>query len=432
MIFQIYKCLTIVLAPFIYGLLRMRVRSRKASSDRVPEYMGFSPDMERPKGTLFWVHAASVGEAQSALRLIDDILDRYSNAYVMVTTGTLTSAHLMGNKLPDRAFHRFYPLDQAGWVARFLDYWQPDFAIWLESELWPNMLCELSKRQISAVLVNARMSQKSAARWSKIPAARTLFAPFNYIFAQTESDANAFISLGVEVGRVTISGNVKYSAKALSYNDGHYDDLKTAIGHRRVWLYASSHKGEEILAAQVHAALQKRFGADVLTIIVPRHPERREDIVEILSDYKVMLRGDDCRLPEGDTDIYIADTLGELGLFYALCPIAVIGRSFSDDGGGGHNPIEAAQLNCAVLSGANMKYQQEIFNQMRQNQAADIIDDKDSLADRLIHYFDNAQDMRQLRENAKAFVDNKDRVLAEVEAKLWPLMDDALLDHGEL
>lgn len=425
MLLQIYKFAALSLAPLFDWILCYRARIGRADAARLDEYRGVSGRL-RPEGPLIWVHAASVGEAQSALSLIDDLLGWRADVSVLVTTGTVTSAQLMAQKLPPRAFHQFYPLDRPDWVERFVSTWRPDYALWMESELWPNMLRAIKESGIPAALLNARLSVRSARRWSYFKeSARALLASFDTVFAQTTRDGRAFERLGAR--DVRVSGNIKYSAAPLPCDEDDLTALRAAVAGRPVWLYASTHAGEEALACAVHRAIQERY-PDVLTLIVPRHPERRQDIVEICSETGLCsrLRGGDKALPSGGDDIYIADTLGELGLFYRLAPIAVIGRSFSADGGGGHNPIEAAQLGAAVLSGAYVRYQQEIFDEMRSAGAALVLDHASDLAPTLMMLLGDSQALSRLQADGAAFVAAKGGILHQVEAALWPMIDRAL------
>jgi 3-deoxy-D-manno-octulosonic-acid transferase len=357
---QIYKHISGTAGPVFNALLAARARKGMELPARISERRGVAV-LPRPSSPLVWIHAASLGEAQSALILVTRLLEKDPDIHILMTTGTVSSANMMQKNLPPGVIHQFYPLDHPDWTRSFLDHWQPDLVLWMESELWPNMLSEMKSRKIPAILVNARLSDRSFKRWSWIRHfAGEILSAFNLIIAQTSEDAARFKALGGL--SVTASGNLKYSAKPLPFDESELQKLDAAIAGRPLWVYASCHKGEEALACRVHTILKNIF-PDLLTILVPRHPDRRNEIAEICKNHGLSfaLRGTDKTPPPHDTDIYIADTFGELGLFYRLAPLAVIGRSFSDDGGGGHNPIEAAQLNCAVLYGPHVQYQKELY-----------------------------------------------------------------------
>lgn len=421
--FNLYKAFMQLGEPVLNAFLTRRLKRGKENADRLGERRGVT-DLKRPDGPLGWVHAASVGEAQSALILINRLLERHKDLHILLTTGTISSAALMAKKLPERAFHQLYPLDHPAWAARFLDHWRPDFVLWMESELWPCMLSEVGKRKIPAALVNARLSPTSLGKWHFArPLARDLLAPFQSILCQTDIDAASFRQLGAEQNRVHVTDNIKYSAAPLPASEKELETLKTAIGDRPCWVYASTHKGEETLAARVHSALKSNLPG-LLTIIVPRHPERRNEIAAALDDagLNVQFRGDDHAAPLASTDIYIADTFGELGLFYRAAPMACIGRSFSDDGGGGHNPIEAAQLDCAVLHGPNIQNLQEIFDQMDSAGAARKTPDENALSRELLTLLSRPEKLSEFRTIARNFAGQKESVIDRVLAHLSPML----------
>ncbi len=415
----LYKYLTYLSGPLLHLLLRYRAWKGKEDLSRLNERFG-QPKSPRPDGALIWVHAASVGEAQSALILINKLSQGNAALKFLVTSGTKTSADLMAKRLPKNAQHQYYPLDHAHWVQRFLNHWKPDLALWMESELWPNMLQGLKAKNIPAILVNARLSERSFKRWSFFKSsAHKMLSSFTMILAQTETDKTRFNKLGLH--SVPVTDNLKYSAAPLPFDSHALQSLKTAIGLRPTWLYASTHEGEETLAARVHMDLATIY-PDLLTIIVPRHPERRADIEKQLHvmGIKTTLRGTDKNLPDDKTEIYVADTLGELGLFYSLSDIAMIGRSFSNDGGGGHNPIEAAQLNCAVLTGPNIQYQTQLFDDMFAANAATQTHTEKELYERLKHYFNSENNLQYAKQSALNFAQSKDDIVSNVIQHIQP------------
>jgi 3-deoxy-D-manno-octulosonic-acid transferase len=424
---QFYQWLMRALSPLLCNLLDKRVKAGKEDVGRLSERKGRT-DKPRPKGVLYWVHAASVGEAQSSKTLISALLERDPELHILATTGTLTSAKIMAKTLPPRAFHQFYPLDHPDWTNSFLDHWRPDAVFWMESELWPNMLGQIKARNIPATLVNARLSPQSYKKWRYArPVIKKLLASFNLILCQTDRDENYFNDLGAPQTHVT--DNLKYSAAPLGVDKEDLQKFNDATMNRPCWVYASSHKGEEELVARTHQILKREL-PDLLSIIIPRHPERRDAIVEDLKAYDlgVMLRGEAHDLPSLDTDIYIADTLGELGLFYRACPIAIIGRSFSDDGGGGHNPIEAAQLHCATLHGPNVQNLQDIFDEMNRAGAAKRLIDADKLADEVLNLLQDETALKVAQDRAVKFAADKARVLPRVMAHIDPILQR--LDKG--
>lgn len=417
----LYRIATKLSAPLLRSLLHNRAQKGKEVPARLSERMGIT-DKERPQKALIWLHAASVGEAQSALILVNYLLSKIPDLHIMVTTGTVTSAQLMKDKLPERAFHQFYPLDHPDWVRRFLDHWQPNFVFWMESELWPNMLGEIQKRHMPAVLVNARLSDKSYKGWMRFKsAAKTLISSFSLILTQTPLDEERYNALGAM--DIFTTGNIKYNAAPLQADENDLKTLQTAIKERHIWVFASTHKGEEEMACRIHDVLKNNI-PDILTIIVPRHPDRRNEILQNCKNFKLnmQLRGEDKAPPSSNTDIYIADTLGELGLFYALAPVACIGRSFSDDGGGGHNPIEAAQLGCAVLYGPHVQFQQEIYNDMQDANAALRMPDEHRMSDTLHKLLTKPDILHDQQERGRVFATEKATVLDRIVERIEPLL----------
>lgn len=336
--------------PLVRRLLDRRVKAGKEDPSRRHEREGH-PHRSRPAGPLVWLHAASVGESLAILPLIDRLLRQDPRLHALVTTGTVTSATLLARRLPARAFHQYIPVDLPAGVERFVGHWRPDLVLWVESEFWPNLLRAVRRRGIPAALINARLSNRSFQRWRRIPgAARQLLSVFRLALAQTEEEAERLRILGLADTRSV--GNLKYSAELLPADADQLASLRSDWADRPCWLLASSHPGEEAIAADTHLALRAEFPG-LLTIIVPRHPERGLALAEQLTARGLRLA---CRSRgEGvtaETDLYLADTLGELGLFFRLAPVSAIGASFI--GKGGHNPIEPALLGSAVIYGPSM------------------------------------------------------------------------------
>lgn len=330
-------------APFLRVMLRRRAATGKEHLTRLEERYGIEA-ASRPNGRLLWLHAASVGEALSVLPVLEALP---AGIFTLFTTGTVTSARLLQQRLPaagldGRVIHRFVPLDVPAWVARFIDHWRPDLAAFVESEIWPNTLAACRERNIPTVLLNARMSVRSAGRWCHVPSfAAELIGGFAWIAAQSEEDARRLVSLG---GRhVEALGNLKFAAADLPVDEVELARLRGVLGGRPRWLAASTHPGDEEAVAEVHRTLAGSH-LGLLTAIVPRHPERGAAIAATLDGAPRRALGQDPG--EG---LWIADTLGEVGLLYRLFPIVFMGKSFGS--GGGQNPLEPARLGCAVATG---------------------------------------------------------------------------------
>jgi 3-deoxy-D-manno-octulosonic-acid transferase len=330
-------------APFAPLLLRQRASRGKEDRARLNERLGITT-VARPDGKLVWVHGASVGESLSALPLIEKLLA--DGARVLVTSGTVTSATIMKQRLPKGALHQFVPLDMPGAVARFLDHWRPDAGLFVESDLWPNLIQGAKARGVRLALVNARISARSADRWRLArKSVAALLGAFDVVLAQDEDVAARFRNLGAR--SVEVAGSLKADAPPLAANDAALAALRQAIGQRPVLLAAQTHPGEDETILPAHDLLRARF-PDLLTILVPRHIERGGDL-EMLCGARPSKRRSTGQVITAQTAIYIADTLGEMGLFYRLAPFCFIGGTLVPLGG--HNPLEPAALHCAVLAG---------------------------------------------------------------------------------
>jgi len=328
------------LAPLLLG---ERAARGKEERTRMHERLG-AASRPRPEGSLIWVHGASVGESVSALPLITKLLDR-GNA-VLVTSGTVTSAAMMEARLPKGAIHQYVPLDIPRAVSRFLDHWRPAAGLFIESDLWPTLLLEAKARGIKLALINARISQRSAARWQWVPnMARALLGAFDIVLAQDEDFAARFRALGA--AKVTNVGSLKADAPPLACDSAGLAAMKSAIGTRPVLLAAQTHMGEDETILPAHDLLRGDF-PDLLTIIVPRHVERGRNIAMLCGSRSVARRAAEEPVAD-ETAIYIADTMNELGLFYRLAPFCFLGGTLVPMGG--HNPLEPAALHCAILAG---------------------------------------------------------------------------------
>lgn len=415
----LYRGLTSIATPAVDILLNRRLARGKEDPDRLPERRGIA-SRERPPGPLVWLHAASVGEAQSALSLISRMLDARPEISILVTTGTVTSARLLAERLPPRSFHQFVPVDCPSWVGRFFDHWRPDLALWMESELWPNLLGEAAARSIPAILVNGRMSARSFGNWRRFAgSARSLLGKFVLCLAQTEEQAERLRRLHAPA--VDCVGNLKYSAVPLPADEEALQLHRTAFQGRPLWLAASTHPGEEVAAASVHRHLKDRY-PDILSIIVPRHPARAAEIAETLRAHglTVMRRSEKPAL-SGGTEIYLADTMGELGLFYRLAPIAFVGGSLSPHGG--HNPLEPAQLGCAILYGPDMTNFQTVADTLERHGGARRCADTDDLAQTVELLLTNATTRQAQVAAAKEIAEANRSVVDQVYAILTPHLD---------
>ena len=374
---KLYRALTSLAAPFAPLMLAWRMRRGKEEPGRCPERYGLS-SAPRPPGFLAWFHAASVGEANAALPVIDTIAAERPEIRMLLTTATVTSARLARARLPRGVIHQYVPLDNQTFVQRFLNHWRPDLAVLVESEIWPNLVLETKARDIPLLLINGRMSNSSFRRWRRRPGlSRPLFSAFDLVLAQNGRLAERFAQLGV--ARTLDVGNLKADAPPPPADLPGRRKLDAVLDGRAVWLAASTHPGEDEKVMAAH--LKMRIACpDLLTIIVPRHPERGPLIAEQLRAHnlKVALRSLG-ELPAADIDIYVADTIGELGLFYAIAPVAFVGGSLVDRGG--QNPVEPIKIGAAVLTGPNWRNFRDSYSELLGAGGAIEVRDAASLAE---------------------------------------------------
>ncbi|HEX6858714.1 MAG TPA: 3-deoxy-D-manno-octulosonic acid transferase [Caulobacteraceae bacterium] len=404
----LYRAATALLEPLAGNVLRGRARRGKEDAARLGERLGHA-SVARPAGRLVWLHAASVGESLSILPLIARLRAERPEVAVLVTSGTVTSAQLLARRLPAGAVHQFAPVDGPRAARRFLDHWRPDLAIFVESELWPNLLRQAKARGCKLALLSARITRESAKGWRRAPgAARALLGAFDLIMAQDSASKARLTALGARTAGVA---NLKLAGEPLSADAKAVAALKKAIGARRVILAASTHPGEEEMIAA--CAPQ-----DALLIVAPRHPERGESVVAALQMMNLATARRSTGEPlTADTRAYVADTLGEMGLLYGVADVAVMGGSFAP-GIGGHNPLEPARQGVPVVTGPHVFNFAEVYEAMVEAGAAVVADDPQALFDALA----DLPRLKAMGETARRFAGGGARALDDTWTALEPLL----------
>ncbi len=420
-VFGLYRGAAWLSAPLVRRLLRQRLARGREDPARFGERLGHA-GIARPEGPLVWIHGASVGESLSALPLIGAIQARWPGLAILVTTGTVTSAKLMAERLPPGAVHQYVPVDLPAAVSRFMAHWRPDFGIVIESEFWPNLLHAARARGIELALVNGRMSARSFARWRRFrPAIGHILGLFSIILAQSREDLRHLRALGA--GHAQRLGNLKFAAPPLTADPAELAKLQAALGGRPRWLAASTHPGEEVLVAAAHVALAKTHPG-LLTLLVPRHPGRGAVIAEELAARGLnVARRALGQAPTGDTDIYLADTLGELGLAYRLAEVVFVGGSLVPKGG--QNLLEPAKLESAILCGPHTANFLRVSQDMAAAGALRRVEDAAGLAEAAAMLLDDGAARRAMIAAAASFAQSESGVLDAIAEALAPALDRA-------
>jgi 3-deoxy-D-manno-octulosonic-acid transferase len=406
------------LAAFSGPLLSFRRASGKEDAARLAERRGYA-SRPRPDGPLVWLHGASVGEALSLLPLIERLSQ--AGQATLITTGTVTSARLLAERLPAGALHQYAPLDAPQFMRRFVKHWRPDVALIAESELWPNMILEASAAGTPIILVNARLSERSYLRWKeRLPNfIAAILSRIDLALAQSKLDATRYSLLGAR--RVEVAGNLKYDAPAPPADRQELAILSGRIAGRRVWIAASTHDGEETIVAEAHRLLAERF-PELLTLIAPRHPSRGPEIAAMLKSLGLTtaLRSEGAQ--PGAEAVYICDTMGELGLFYRLAGVVFLGKSLVEETGGGQNPIEPAKLASAILHGPYVANFADVYALLDSATGAAPIRDAPALAEALAALFIDGGKLRAMARAAAQAVESQTGALERTLRAIAPYL----------
>ena len=418
---KIYRVASRAVEPVANMALKRRLRAGKESPERIGERRGIA-SLPRPDGKLIWIHGASVGESLSILPLVDSLKLHMADARFLATTGTTTSAALMAQRLPDGAIHQFVPLDHPDFVDAFLSHWRPDAALFVESEFWPNLILRTRKKTSFMALINGRMSPESFRDWQSQPnAIRYILSSFHMLLGQDRQNAERLKTLsGKDVGTF---GNLKNAATPLPADPEELARLQSQFDNRPRWLAASTHPGEEEIVIAAHRQLAEEF-PDLLTVIAPRHPKRGEEIAVLAetAGLKSVLRSKGDAVSE-HTNLYLADTLGELGLFYRLSDIAFIGGSITPKGG--HNPLEPARLGASILHGPETFNFVETYDGMRRAGGAALVRNDRELASAIRRLFKDTITRSAMADAARTTAEqNAEFTLREITQKLLQQMSE--------
>ncbi len=422
---RLYRTASTLATPFASRVMAQRLKRGKEDAARLDERRGVA-SMSRPSGPLIWVHGASVGEILAAAGLVEHL--RGLGFHVLLTSGTLTSATIAARRFGDRVIHQYIPYDAPAFVGRFLDHWRPNLALLIESDLWPNLIMQSTKRNVPLALINGRLSQRSFERWMRARGTiSALLNSFDICLTQTQADASRFEQLGAT--HIHNTGNLKLDVAAPPADSEKLNRLYSALRGRTLIAAASTHPGEDEMFIEAHHRLRPHHPG-LLTLIIPRHPDRGEAIARMAAEsgLQVALRSSGHN-PGANTDIYVADTIGEMGLFYRLAPVVVMGGSLVPHGG--QNPIEAIKLGAMVLHGPHVSNFAEVYAALDDARGAVCVDDGEALIAQLHLWLTNEPARNQVLANARMVVESLGGALQRTLAALEPNLMQARLEGGQ-
>jgi 3-deoxy-D-manno-octulosonic-acid transferase len=424
MTLRVYRKLSFAMVPLAPALIKSRLKQGKEDPERVGERRGLSLGA-RPHGPLVWIHGASVGEVLAAAALIERL--RALNLRILLTSGTVTSAAIVAKRFPSDIIHQYVPYDSPRYVARFLDHWRPSLALFIESDLWPNLILSAASRRLPMVLINGRMSPRSFPRWRRARnTISALLGQFEVCLAQSATDAERFSALGAR--NVITTGNLKLDVPAPPADPAKLEKLMAMTRGRPVIAAASTHPGEEEILIDTHRRLASFFPG-LLTVIVPRHPDRGDAVASLVasSGLRFMQRSRE-ELPAANTDIYIADTMGELGLFYRLAPIVFMGGSLIEHGG--QNPIEAVKLDAAIAHGPHVFNFSDVYEALDKAGGARRADSQEMLVKQLGQLLADPAAREKQAANAAHVVRQLGGALERTLAALEPYLMQLRIEMG--
>lgn len=408
MFIETYNTLVRLLYPYaIQPYINKRLKKGKEDILRHNEREG-NPTKKRPEGKLIWFHGASVGEALSMLPLIHKLLEENPNYNIMVTTGTVTSAELMQKRLPQRAFHQYIPIDNPNFTQKFINHWKPDVALWFEAEFWPSMLGEIKKNKIPLILLNGRIGNKAFRNWKIFKfISKELLSCFNLCLGQSPEDVKRLQKIGAK--EALFLGNLKYAGFNPPVDKDKKAEILTQIGQRQIWGVISTHNDEEMQIGKQIMWMKENI-PNLLTIIAPRHPQRGMEIQQQLNSIglKTALRTKEEKIfPE--TDVYIADTIGEVGIWYDIAPVIFIGGSLIPHGG--QNFIEPCRFQDAVLVGPHTYNFTDAITRAKSSEAVIQINNAEELAQKTVFLLKNKAELKEQQNKAYNWAMGENKVL---------------------
>ena len=392
--YRILTNLILILSPII---IFIRLLKKKEHPKRFKEKFGFYTK-KKIKGKLIWFHGASVGEILSIIPLIENLEKNKEINQILITSNTLSSSKILSNLKLTKTIHQFFPIDTNYHTQKFLKYWKPSVAVFIDSEIWPNMITNIKKTSISLILMNARITDKSFKRWKLFKSyAKKIFCNFDICLSSSHKSKKYLKSLGAK--NIKHVGNLKFtqSEKNITFLD---NDLRKFFLSKRIWCASSTHSTEEFICANVHKKLKVKY-KNLLTIIIPRHIHRTEEIVNEMKklNLNVHLHNSKNKIDK-DTDIYLVNSFGQTKSFFKVCKTVFLGGSMIRHGG--QNPLEAARFGCKILHGPNVWNFDEIYNLLKKNKVSRKIINSNQLSLNVDKMLNNKNKHRSLENKIKS------------------------------
>ncbi len=373
-------------------IILIRLIKKKEDPNRFKEKFCFFSKSRIP-GKIIWFHGASVGEIQSILPLLEKFEKNRDIKTILVTSNTLSSSKILNKLKFKKVIHQFFPIDTNWHTNRFLNYWKPSAAFFIDSEIWPNMFLNLNKKEIPITLLNGRITKKSFLRWSFFSNfSKNIFSKIKLCFSSSHESKNYLIELGAK--NIKFVGNLKFSQFENEKTQIH-KELKNYLKSRKIWCASSTHKSEETFCGIIHKELKKKY-KNLTTIIIPRHIERAEDIRNDLENMKLIIHtySSNKKIPK-NTDIYIVDAYGKTKSFYKICKNVFLGGSLINHGG--QNPLEATRYGCNILHGPNIDNFKEIYNFLKSNKISEEINNQKEMLNSLNKLFTNKTKSKKIQ-----------------------------------
>ena len=359
-VYRILINFAVIISPII---IIFRLFKKKEDPKRFKEkFCIFS--QKKPKGKVIWFHGSSVGELLSIIPIIEKLENKKDINKILITSSTLSSSLVLSKYKFKKTIHQFFPIDTNFFTNKFLKYWNPHVAIFIESEIWPNMIDNIKKKSIPLVLLNARITKKSFKRWRLVSSLSiNYFEKFNLCLPQNKETEKYLKLLGAS--KIKNSGNLKFSELENTNKDKLDKNLKNFFNSKKVWCASSTHHLEEIICAESHIEIKKKF-PNLMTVIIPRHIQRISKITKDLKKLNLNVHHHSSSVkPNKNTDIYLVDTYGETKKFFKVCKTVFLGGSIINHGG--QNPLEAARIGCQIIYGPNIKNFKEIYGLLDKN-----------------------------------------------------------------